>query len=49
MWSCTLTGAAGEYTWNPEDPADNSEDPEDEEFDPSCKPNHRLLGKAFTE
>ena len=36
----------GEYSWDPEDPADNSADTEDEEFDPSCKPNHRILVKT---
>jgi len=43
LWSCTLSGSAKEYTWNPEDPADTAED---DEKDPSVKPGHRLLIKA---
>merc|ERR1712243_119821 len=43
LWSCTLSGATKEYTWNPEDPADTAED---DEKDPSVKPGHRLLIKA---
>ena len=43
LWSCSLTAASKEYTWNPEDPADSKDD---NEADPSVKPGHRLLIKT---
>ena len=43
LWSCEFSGANKEYTWCPEDPAD--QDDEDAE-DPSVKPGHRLLLKS---
>ena len=43
MWSVTLDKDTKEYSWNPKDPSDTTD--EEEELDPSCKPNHRLLGK----
>lgn len=46
----TLDGKNKEYSWSPSDPSDDDanedEDTDDEEFDPSCKPNHRLLVKT---
>ena len=38
LWSCEFSGANKEYTWCPEDPAD-----QDDEADPSVKPGHQLL------
>jgi len=52
LWSVTLDGKNKEYEWNPVDPSDDDtdqdkeDDTDDEEFDPSCKPNHRLLVKT---
>ena len=48
MWAVTLDKDNKEYLWQPTDPADASseEDEDDEGFDPSCKPNHRLLIKT---
>ena len=43
LWSCEFSGASKEYSWCPEDPAD--QDDEDAE-DPSVKPGHRLLLKS---
>jgi len=45
LWSCTLTNADKEYSWEPQDPADE-EDKEDDKDDPSVKPGHRLLLKS---
>ena len=42
LWSCTLTGSSKEFTWAPEDPADQDEE---DESDPTVKPGHRLLIK----
>ena len=42
LWSCTLSKAAKEYVWAPEDPADAEED---DENDPNVKPGHKLLVK----
>jgi len=48
MWAVTLSGTKREYEWAPEDPSDSADadDSVDEDFDPSFKPNHRLLIKS---
>eukprot|EP00092_Neocalanus_flemingeri_P020298 GFUD01021988.1.p1 GENE.GFUD01021988.1~~GFUD01021988.1.p1 ORF type:complete len:220 (-),score=67.94 GFUD01021988.1:130-789(-) len=43
LWSCTLSGAAKEFSWAPEDPSDAKDD---DENDPSVKPGHKLLIKS---
>jgi len=49
LWSCTLTGADKEYTWNPGHPSDatpmDEDDKDADDKDPSVKPGHRLLIK----
>merc|ERR1712000_505268 len=49
LWSCTLTGADKEYTWNPGHPLDatpmDEDDKDADDKDPSVKPGHRLLIK----
>ena len=38
MWSCEFSGASKEYSWCPEDPADQDDE---DAADPSVKPRHR--------
>ena len=42
LWSCTLTGSAKEYNWDPSTLTQDSEEKEG----PKVKPSHRLLIKT---
>ena len=42
LWSCEFSGASKEYSWCPEDPADQDDE---DAADPRVKPGHRPLLK----
>ena len=44
LWTCTLSGTTKEYTWAPDDQAEDVT--KDDDKDRSVKPNHKLLIKS---